>query len=536
MAQMTAAWPAVAADDGPPALAIRGLTKRFSQQLALDDVGLVLRRGEIHGLVGENGSGKSTLIKILAGFYRADEGVLEVAGAPSAFPERPGEFSRLGFAFVHQDLGLILDLTVAENLALVHLACDRGGWCLPRRALLAEARATLERFEVGLDPVTPVGALTPVDRALLAIVRAVAVDPRRGSTSAPLRLLVLDEPTVFLPRRDVVRLFALVRRIAAEGAAVLFVSHDPDEVRELCHAVTVLRDGAVVGKRAVHGLGAAELVEMIVGRPVDGPARPELTTVRPGGVHVERLEGTTVHGVDLSIGAGEILGVTGLAGSGYAELPYLLYGAGATRRGTLRLGAETVELDRLRPRRAVHAGMVLIPGDRRRDGIFESLPVTDNVTLPRLGELRTMGTLSRRRLVAETRSLMTRFDVRPAQPALALGALSGGNQQKAVLAKWLSTAPRLVMLDEPTQGVDVGARQQIFAALREVAATGASVLVASSDAEQLAALCHRVVVLDGGRVSRELMAQDVTKDVITRACFGADDLVAGGAGAAGRWR
>jgi len=507
-------------------LAVRGLTKRFNQQVALSSVDLTLYRGEIHGLVGENGSGKSTLIKILAGFHRPDAGTLELAGVRTPFPTKPGEFHQLGFAFVHQDLGLFLDLTVAENLALTELACGNGGWYLPPRQLVAQADRLLQRFQVSLDSRVMVGSLPPVERAMLAIVRAVV--SLEGVSSAPNRpkILVLDEPTVFLPRKDVNRLFSLTRRIADDGAAIIFVSHDPDEVREVCQTITVLRDGRVAGSEKTENVSVSQIIKLIVGRDVvpTRDARPkDLTEV---GVDITDLVGDSIHSLDFTIGLGEIVGVTGLAGSGFTELPYLIYGARPARAGQLRLSETSIDLVRLRPREAVRHGMVLVPGDRRRDGIIGALSVTDNVTLPRLGHFVRCGLLRRKELVEETATLMDRFDVRPRNPQLAHGILSGGNQQKAVLAKWLSMTPRLVMLDEPTQGVDVGAREQIFAALRSSAADGGCVLVASSDAEQLALLCHRVLVFRDGTVTKALEGDEVTKEQITDACF-ANGNVAG---------
>ena len=511
-------------------LELRALTKRFNRQCALDAVDLSLRRGEVHGMVGENGSGKSTLIKILAGVHAPSEGSLYRVGRHVPFPTRPGDARRYGLAFVHQDLGLVPELSVADNLALAELARVGGSRTCSRRGLERRAREKLCRLDVDIDPARPVGTLAAVDRAKVAIVRALDSigQPEPGSATAleashDVRVLVLDEPTVFLPRREIDRFFAIVRAVAASGAAVLFVSHDLDEVRELCGTVTVLRDGRVAGRRPTTGTTVGELVELMVGRSVEHTRIAKSCRAREvdAVAVVTGLRGAVVDGVDMRVAPGEILGVTGLGGSGFEELPYLLYGAIVARAGEMVIGGTRLDLRRARPRVALRLGVILVPGDRRRHGIVGSLTVADNITLPRLESLSRGGILARRRMLAETRSLMERFDVRPRDALLPHGVLSGGNQQKGVLAKWLSTAPTLVLLDEPTQGVDIGAREQIFAALRQAAARGAGIVCASSDYAQLAVLCDRVLVLHDGVVVDELDGDGLTKADIAEACLGA---------------
>jgi ribose transport system ATP-binding protein len=481
-------------------------------------VSLTVLPGEVHGLLGENGSGKSTLIKVLAGFHAPDAGELEVHGQPVRLPLAPGRFRDLGMSFVHQDLGLVLTLSAVENLKVGELATARGRPFISWRAERRAAREAFARYGVRIDPGRTVGELRPVERALLAIVRAVEemrqVDGRRG-------LLVLDEPTVFLPRTDVDQLFALVREVVAGGASVLFVSHDLDEVHEITDRVTVLRDGRVVGTIATADAAEGQLVEMIIGRRLAAfSAEHHDLTARSADVTVRDLSGAGIREVSLDIHRGEVLGITGLVGSGFEEVPYLLYGASAARSGELALEAATFRLPSLTPHLALAAGIVLLPGDRQRDGSVGALSVTDNVTLPTLRRFFSRLHLRRRAMVRDAGRLMGEFDVRPAQPRLSYGSLSGGNQQKALLAKWLQAKPTLLLLHEPTQGVDVGARQQIFATIRAAAADGgACVLCASSDYEQLAAICDRVLVFGRGRVARQLVGAEVTKDRITEQCY-----------------
>jgi ribose transport system ATP-binding protein len=504
-----------------PRLALRGLSKSFGGTHALRGVDLTVLPGEVHGLLGENGSGKSTLIKILAGYHAPDEGRLRIDGADVRLPLAPGQFRELGMSFVHQDLGLVESLDVLENLRVAELASSRSRFHISWRSERARARETFERYGVRLDPAAAVGELKPVERALLAIVRALEEIRAVGRGHG---LLVLDEPTVFLPREGVERLFALVREAAANGAAILFVSHDLDEVRGITDRVTVLRDGALVGTVETGETTEASFVEMIIGRrlaKLEEPTHADLGDRRVA-VSVEHLAGRIVEDVSFQVHEGEIVGLTGLIGSGFEEVPHLLFGATRARRGRLVLRGAAIELDRLTPSVATRAGLALIPADRKTDGSVGALPVVENLALSVLHRYFNGVALERRRMRRDAGDLMRTFDVRPPDPSLLYGELSGGNQQKALLAKWLQTEPRLLLLDEPTQGVDVGARHQIFELLRSaVVEHGMHVLCASSDYEQLAILCDRVIVFGRGRVWRELAGADVSKDRIIEQCFAA---------------
>jgi ribose transport system ATP-binding protein len=503
----------------PAALAAAGVVKRFGEQRALDGVDLRLYPGEVHGLLGENGSGKSTLIKVLSGYYRPDAGSLELGGVPVPLPLGPARAAGLGLQFVHQDLGLIPTLSVAENLGLQALA--RGTGARSHRGLARSAGAVLSRYGVGVDPHAAVAAIPAVDRALVAITRAVhALESESGVTRLT-RVLVLDEPTVFLPRADVERLFRLVRSLAADGCAILLVSHDLDEIRELTDRVTVLRNGRLAGIRLTPECGHDDLVRLIVGRRVDmAPPRSEQgPPEQAAAVRINGLSAGTVRELDLDVRRGEILGLTGLAGSGYEEVCYALYGARRAAAGTLTVDGRTLPLASLRPSRALSAGITLLPADRRRTAGIGSLSVDDNITLPRLRGFRALAGLRRRAMRRDTASLLDRFDVRPRDPRHLFGTLSGGNQQKALLSKWLATEPRVLLVDEPTQGVDIGARQQIFAVLREMAGRGVTVICASTDHEQLAALTGRTVVFARGRVVAQLSGAALTKQRIAESCF-----------------
>jgi ribose transport system ATP-binding protein len=504
----------------PPLLSIRGLTKSFGGTRALDNVSLEVLPGEVHGLLGENGSGKSTLIKVLAGFHAPDAGTIEVRGRAVDLPLAPGQFRKLGMDFVHQDLGLIPSLTVLENLRAGEIASSRRPYFSWKRER-ARAEETFARYGLDLDSTARVGDLPAVSRAMLAIVRAVE-GMRQGAAEAHTDqgLLFLDEPTAFLPRDHVDRLFALVRQVVASNASVVFVSHDLGEVMAITDRVTVLRNGQRAGSVVTRQTSRDQLVHLIIGQhlqTLEGAHR-RLTEARPA-VRVRGLRGGLLRGIDLAVRRNEVLGVTGLLGAGFEDLPYLLFGARKAAAGMLELGDDTLELPSLTPSRAIAAGIGLIPADRQRDGSVGSLSVTDNLTLPVLRRYFQRLTLSWSRMVDDSRRLLHAFDVRPPDPTLVYAALSGGNQQKVMLAKWLQTRPRLLLLHEPTQGVDVGARQRILGLVREAVAAGTAVICASADYEQLALLCDRVLIVARGRVVRELGGDEVTTERITEQCL-----------------
>jgi len=478
---------------------VRHVSKSFGGIRALDAASLTVAPGEIHGLLGENGSGKSTLIRILAGFHAPDPGSeLTVRGRRVGLPLQPGRARELGIVFVHQDLGLIPSLSVVENLRLGELAARRD-WRISWRREHARAREALARFGLDVDPRQPVARLRPLQRALLAIVRA-AEEMRSVRTVQG--ILVLDEPTVFLPEPERRRLFALARALADGGGSVLFVSHDLDEVRELADRITVLRDGRAVATVPARRLGHAALAELVTGRPPEAVTAREPPSARAG-ASVVGLTGDVVRELSFDLNAGEVLGLTGLLGSGFDEVPYLLFGAGPGRSGRLVLGNASYDIAALTPERALRAGMALIPADRGLHGSVGSLPVVDNLTLPVLDRYRSRLVLDRPKMLRDAADLLTRFGVRPNDPKLRFGALSGGNQQKALVAKALNAGPRLLLLDGPTRGVDVGARAQIFALIRGAAEAGASIVCASTDREELAAICERVLVFSAGRPVRE---------------------------------
>jgi ribose transport system ATP-binding protein len=498
-----------------PLLRVSHLSKTFVGTKALDDVSLEVAAGEVVAIVGQNGSGKSTLVKLLAGLHQPDPGgTIEVSdGSGQLVPlGRNGS----GLHFIHQDLGLLPMLTTTENLDLARPLGRRWITPLHRNAEHARAAELTRRFGAEIDVRAQVAQLSPAERAIVAIARAL------DGWQHPDNVLVLDEPTTAFHRDEVSRLFDAVRRVAAEGAGVIFISHRLDEVRALADRVLILRDGRQVAQSAGGELDDASLVTAIVGTAVaEGPRTPDATG--PVVLSVDGLRGRHVHGLTLSVRAGEVVGLSGVLGSGREDLNALIFGAQRPASGEI-----TVAGNRLPPGdmvTAIEQGAAYVPADRHRHGAVMTMSMRENLTLPALRSLpRRFGAIRLSAESAEARRWARQVDLRPPAPDRPLSTFSGGNQQKVVLAKWLRTNPRLLLLDEPTQGVDVGAKAAIYRLVQQAAAQGSAVLVASSDAKELAALCGRVLLVDQGQVRGELSGAALTETALAHAALTAAPL------------
>jgi ribose transport system ATP-binding protein len=505
-----------------PILAARGITKRYGGTLALDSASISVLPAEVHGLLGQNGSGKSTLIKILAGVVTPEEGELAVLDQQLTFPLPFGEAHRRGLRFVHQNLGLIPSLTVGENLFIDRLALSRRNVYINWGAFFDEAEAILRRHGLDFDPRAPLHQLPLIDRSLLAITRAVAAKTDDDSNSKA-HLIVLDEPTVFLPRDDVGRVFAMIRDLVAKGIGVLFVSHRMDEVRDHTDRVTVLRDGRNVGTVETDKTSDDELVHMIVGDHTARRARAveELAAKSEGDVALKlrNVSTRTLRQIDLTVRAGEILGITGLAGAGYEEVLYAAFGAGRGVSGRLELGSTQVDVRDLTPHRAMELGMALIPAERLLHGIASRATVEENETITILDSQFKRLFLRRSGLNEVASRLTAQLGIQPPDHEMQTDQLSGGNQQRVLLAKWLVRRPRVLLLHEPTQGVDVGARVDITTFIRQMAGLGTIVICGSAEYEQLADLCTKVAIIGDGRISRILEGDDVTRENILGECL-----------------
>ena len=486
-------------------LTLEGVSKTFLGQRALDDVSFDVRAGEIHALLGTNGSGKSTLIKILAGYYTADP------GASAAFR---GESFSLGgplpaggrIRFIHQDLGLVDELSAADNMALVQGFSSR--WWISGRRERANTRRILERLGVQVDEGSDVGKLTRAEQTMLAIARAVGEGLGEGS------VLVLDEPTAALPGPQVRLLFGLLDRLKSEGVAIIFVTHRLGEVLEIADRLTILRDGRKIVTRDVAGLDHDALVELILGRALP-PHVPAPIVVNSGArtaFEIRDVRSTTVHGATISASEGEIVGITGVVGSGYDQILSSAYGANPEATASVTVGETHVE--RPNPSRCIAAGVAYVPADRKRLSTILDWTVRENLTLPKLSPRTFLRWLSPGQESREVAPELEASDVRPRDPERLIRLLSGGNQQKVVLARWLRCGPQALMLDEPTNGIDSGAKRAVYDAIRGISARGVAILMTSQDPEELTAVCDRVVVLRDGRVGAELRGDQITPDII----------------------
>src|SRR4051794_2494605 len=494
--------------DYKPVLAIRELSKTFLGTRALDRVDFDLLSGEVHALVGQNGSGKSTLIKVLAGFHQPDPGAeITVDGNRVEIADTAAS-RELGFRFVHQDLGLVPTLDTVENLALGREYqtgfAGRIRWAAERR----DAEERVHALGYDFDVRKPVSMLGTAEQTGIAIARALS-----GWESA--RVLVVDEPTASLPRHEIKLLFEAIRRVSARGLGVIYVSHRLDEVFDIAQRVTVLRDGHKVVTARVSELDQEKLISLMVGgeqlasRSADSAQRD-----RPVVLEVDGLCGLVVDNVDLSARGGEVLGIAGLTGSGREEILPLIFGA-VSRYGSVRVEGKEVRPER--PSAAKDAGIALVPAHRHTQGSVPGMTVQENCTLTDLVRHSGRGLhLATRPERAEVQTWIETLDVRPQRPEAIFATLSGGNQQKVVLAKWLRMRPKLLLLDEPTHGVDVHAKATIHALAREAAASGAAVVIASSDEKELCDACDRVLVMRNGRIVGQLGDERLTSDAIAR--------------------
>lgn len=512
------------------ALQLKNISKQFGATRALDGVNLTVKRGEVHALLGENGSGKSTLIKVLAGVYDPEPGgSLLIGGEAAPLPMPAGAFHDLGLSFVHQDLGLARPLTVLENLVGSAAVDERSRFRINWRREAASARKMLESYGVDIDPRSIVNDLPPVGQALVAIARAAEeLREYRERSGAQSSVLILDEPTVFLPEEELEFLFKLIRKVVAEGSSVIFISHDLAAVRTISDSLTVLRDGKVAATASMADVDDGQVIEFIV-----GPAKSQELNEHGGQFHVERpidrtvppalavtnLVGDRLTELNFEVSPGEVVGLAGLLGSGVEEVPYLLFGAQDAAAGTATVGGNDIDLTRHQPAAAVKGGLSFIPADRNRDGIAREIEVDRNMLVLVLNRYTFGGRLRTRLLRSTAMERAEEFDVRPRRTDLQIGTLSGGNAQKVVLAKWLETNPTVLLLHEPTQGVDIAARSQIYRKILAATEDGMAVVCVSSDFEELATISDRVLVLNNGVQTSQMTANELTPEAITARVF-----------------
>jgi len=510
------AMTATAAATAPavPRVALHGISKRFGATQALDGVSLDLLPGEVHALVGENGAGKSTLVKILAGVHQPDGGSVILDGEEILL-HGPAHARSLGIAVVHQEPRLFPDLTVAENVFIGHAPAGRFGsvdWGGMRRA----AGRLFRELDVHVDVAAPVRGLSMADQQLIEIAKALSVEAR---------VLILDEPTASLSLHEVQRLFAIVRRLRDRGVAVLFVSHRLDEVFDLCERATVFRDGRFVTSALTRELTTADLIRHMVGRTVTLFPKVE-SPIGDTLLEVSDLTRSDVfRDVSFSVRAGEILGLAGLVGAGRTEVARVLFGIDRADAGRILLGGRPVAFDN--PSAALRAGIAYVPEDRHQDGLVLDFPITSNVTLPILPRLFPRFVVRRTVERNLAREYTDKLRVRMTGIEQLVGSLSGGNQQKVVLAKWLASKPRILILDEPTRGIDIGAKVEVHRIISELAASGLGIILISSDLPEVLAMSDRILVLHEGRVTAEIAGAQATEERVMAAATGQEAAATG---------
>ena len=496
--------------DAAPVIRARAISKTYGTQTVLKPTDFAVTAGEVRALVGSNGAGKSTLMKILAGAIAPDGGDVQVDGRVATLGS-PIEMLRLGVACIHQHSNLVPEMTALDNLYLGRPAVRRFGM-LDRRQQRAWARDLLSRYGIELELEATVAELPTVKHKQLEILKALALDAR---------VLLMDEPTGWLSVADVVRLHDTIRTLRARGVAIVYTSHILDEVFAVCDTVTVMRDGQVVADAALRDVNRAELVRLMVGdtlaRQVQTAAQP---TARAASDQVARLccAGLSKRGVFHDIGfelhAGEILCITGLVGAKRSELMHAIFGADRFDAGTLELDGAPVAF--ASPREAIARGLGLVTEDRHRDGLLLNLSVGENLILARLERHCRAGLLLASRVRAVARRWIAALNLQPPDPTKAVRQLSGGNQQKVLLGKWLELQPRVLILDEPTVGVDIGAKAEIYATLRAERLKGMAILVVSSDLEEVMAIADRIVVMAEGRIVRTCSAHETSLTDLVR--------------------
>ncbi len=491
-------------------LAVSGIDKAFPGVQAISQAGLEVRAGEVHALVGENGAGKSTLTRIIAGIETPDAGQMHFAGQPYS-PGGRRQAEAWGVRMVMQELNLIPSLTVAENIFIERLPHRLG--FIDYRALNQSARAVMDPVGLSqIDPSTPVGSLGVGQQQMVEIA---------AGLSRRCRILALDEPTASLTDSEVELLFAQIARLKADGVGILYISHRIEEVLHIADRVTVLRDGKVVTTRATRGLKADDVIRLMVGRDLDanalavGERRRGDLALRVAGLRA----GPTVRDVSFEAYRGEILGVAGLMGSGRTETMRLIFGADASEAGQVFLHGSSEPARIRRPRDAVRLGMALLTEDRKEQGLFLPLPIRANISITYLREVSSLGWLRGVREKAVARRYVDSLDVRCSSPEQAVGQLSGGNQQKVVIAKWLYRDCDVLIFDEPTRGIDVGAKFEIYRMLTLLARQGKAILFVSSDLKELMAISDRIMVLSAGRVAGTFSRGDWSEEQIMAAAF-----------------
>lgn len=489
-------------------LIMEGINKGFSGVAVLQDVQFSLRQGEVHALMGENGAGKSTLMKILAGIYSKDAGSILIEGTESVAAS-PKTAQQLGVAIIHQELNMIPDLSIQENLFLGREAkWGRTGF-VNRTQMRAEAKNYLGQLGMDLDPDGLVRELSVGQQQMVEIAKALSMNAK---------ILVLDEPTAALTKREIEKLFQLVATLKTQGVGMIYISHRMEEIFQISDRITVLRDGRYIGTRDTNATSMDELVQMMVGREIKERFPKVETEI---GEERLRVEGLTQEGklydINLSVRAGEILGIAGLMGAGRSELAKALFGVGMYH-GKIFVNHQLVSIKN--PSDAISAGLALITEDRKGEGLIPDLSVRENLALPNLRALSHFGFINHRMEENFVRDSISKLKVKVHHSEQEVSSLSGGNQQKVVIGKWLATRPKVLILDEPTRGVDIGAKREIYDLMNQLVQSGVAIIMISSELPEVLGMSDRILVMHEGRFTGEFSRENATQEAIMVAATG----------------
>ena len=484
-------------------LSIHGITKSFGPIQVLHGVSLVVQPGEVHGLLGENGAGKSTLLNILCGVLSRDAGTVDINGVAVKITS-PRDATAAGIAMIHQELQQVPELTVAQNIYLGAALRRAGGLLVDRAGQEAEARQLLAPLDATIDVTAPVRSLRVAQRQIVEIAKALR---------AKARIIAMDEPTSSLTPKEFERLVQVIHTLTAQGVSIIYVSHKMDEVFRLCQHATILRDGRLIGQVPIPQTPVAQVIETMVGRELAHASHHSHATDRVV-LRVQGLSrGKAVQDAGFDLHAGEVLGIAGLVGSGRTELLRLIAGVDRADAGAVLVDGIAAAHG---PRARIKAGLGLVPEERKRDGIIRHRPVTSNIGLPAMQRFSRLGLIRKAHLKARSEALMQEVRLRPFDVTRAIGSFSGGNQQKAIIGRWLAADTRIFLFDEPTRGIDVGAKAEIYDLIEKLAREGRAVIVVSSELPEVIRLSDRVLVMREGRISATLGATEITEANIAR--------------------
>lgn len=491
--------------EAPNLIEARGISKQFGGVEVLSDVDLDLHAGEIHALLGENGAGKSTFAKILAGVHRPTRGTLQMNGDPVDVPN-PIVAQKLGIALIHQEPVSFPDLSVAENIVMGR----QGGSLLSRvpwASIIADARRYMDMLGVSIDVTRAMRGLSIANQQMIEIARALASDSR---------LIIMDEPTAPLTPREVETLFAIARQLRQEGRTIIFISHRLEEVRMLCDRLTIFRDGTHIATQSVADISDDEIIRLMIGRTLKKYMRKHTATIGDTALEVSSLSRPgAFDDISFTLRKGEIIGLGGLVGAGRTDVARALFGIAPATSGQIRINGTLAKIQK--PADAIAHGIAFVPEDRAGDGIFATLPVEHNLTAAIPGKIAPKGVIRRRLERGFSRKSVDDLSIRLASLGQPIVELSGGNQQKVILARWLLTEPDILILDEPTRGIDIGVKAEFYGMIGDLAKAGRAILLISSELPELLSLCDRILVMSEGRLTAEIPRDEATQEKVMQA-------------------